>query len=373
MARLRFHSPHFVNPSETHSAATPRYIEHPARKRAWRAARRNLGWGVAFLIAALGVLGVALMLGGPRAILPLVFVLLSFTTLWVLARLKVFAQRNGVFFSLAVVALLGAGAALIEQMWVQLAPRFEVRRVEPKVALSPPSEATSMAPGGGIELPFLSDALGLEAPDPALPRVRANRDFTTSIAGKTYRVRAGETFLFADEKAGEIYFSAGEFLARVPGSYLSQLAPSPSGGAAAAKADPALLTLEQTANAQITARSQAEAARRFPGLARKDSPENRAYIQAYQDLKARESELLEDPEWPLHLAEMLAQRMGWEEMGVIEARPAIAESRIAPGTRVLDEAAPADATAPQLAPAPEAEPEPEPEPDIPPPPQVPPQ
>src|SRR4051794_10006207 len=105
-----------VLPNESSSPKPPtRFVEHPARRRAWRYAQRNLAWGAAFLFAALGLLGVALYIGGPAAMLPPVLCMLSFTALWILARLKIFSQRNGVFFSLAIVALLGALAALAQQ------------------------------------------------------------------------------------------------------------------------------------------------------------------------------------------------------------------------------------------------------------------
>src|SRR5262245_42862451 len=97
--------------TEAHSESSnqlTRYVEHPGRRRAIRAGRRNLAWGVAFLFAAACVCGISLFVGGPRAVIPPILFLACFTVLWVLARMKVFSQRNGVFFGLAVTALLGA-------------------------------------------------------------------------------------------------------------------------------------------------------------------------------------------------------------------------------------------------------------------------
>jgi hypothetical protein len=170
------------------------------------------------------------------------------------------------------------------------------------------------------------------------------------IGGKTYRIDPGDTFLFSDEKGGMLTISAGEFLARVPADSMELLSPAPV-KPIAAKAEDARSPLDKKIDAEMTQRSQKEAARRFPGLARPDSPENRIFVDAVRDLTQRNSELLEDPEWPMQLAETLARRLGWKEAGAIEEEaPQIVESKLAPGTRVI-------AT--------------EPEPDIPPPPREP--
>lgn len=316
-----------VNPNETSTTSQqPRFVEHPARRRAWRAAQRNLAWGVAFLFAALSVVSVAVFIGGPRAMLPLFICVLSFTALWVLARMKIFAQRNGVFFSLAIIAMLGALAALIEQAWLHLANRTTS---EPRVATSMPAQPTP--------IPALIEALQLEIPDSTLPRARATREITTAIGGKTYRIRRGDVFLFTDEKGGEVTIGAGEFLARVPSDSMELLAPSAT-KTAATKPEPAKNPLEEKANAEITERSRQEAIRRYPALLRKGTPENKDFVETVNDLVSRKSDFLENPEWPLELAQMLARRNGWKETGVIEDdTPPVVESKIAPGTKVLAE------------------------------------
>ncbi len=327
-----------MNPSDPSSST--RYVEHPARRRAWRAGQRNLAWGAAFLFAALSVLGIAFFLGGPRAIAAPALCLLAFTALWVLARMKIFGQRNGVFFALAVVAMIGAGAALVEQAWLNLGPRFATEvATQPNVTLN---EAEPLPPVlSAPELPFLVDALKLETPEPTLPRVRAMRDLTTTIGGKSYRIRKGETFLLSDEKAGRYEISAGEFIARVPVEAMDQLAPEPvkkSGPAASPKPAP----IENRAAtdpefAQTLAKSQKEAARRFPGLAIKGSTENKIFLDAYNHLKTTGSEMLDDPNWPVLLAEMLGPRYGWEDLDEKDPAPETVEPTIAPGTKMLAE------------------------------------
>jgi hypothetical protein len=49
-----------------------------------------------------------------------VLCLITFTILWVLARVRVFHQRNGVFFAAALVCLLGASVPLVERGYIAL-------------------------------------------------------------------------------------------------------------------------------------------------------------------------------------------------------------------------------------------------------------
>ncbi len=63
---------------------------------------------------------------------------------------------------------------------------------------------------------------------------------------------------------------------------------------------------------RLTQRAQQEAVRRYAALGVKGSPENRLFLQTYEDWKSSGSELLQDPEWPLLLANLLAKREGWE-------------------------------------------------------------
>src|SRR4051812_45530938 len=74
----------------------PRYVELPAlRERGY--GRRNLFLGSFLVICALALLAVAVLLAGSRAVLTLATCLVTFTGLFVLARLHIFRQRNGVF------------------------------------------------------------------------------------------------------------------------------------------------------------------------------------------------------------------------------------------------------------------------------------
>lgn len=285
--------------------------------------------------------------------IPPLICVFSFTALWVLARMKIFAQRNGVFFSLAVIAMLGAFAALIEQAWLHLAKRTES---EPRVATSMPAQ--TQPPVAAPQIPSLIEALQLEQPDSSLPRARATRDLTTTIGGKTYAIRRGDVFLFSDEKNGEVTLSAGEFLARVPTDSMQILSPTAE-AAPAPKSGTIKSVLEDKATAEITQRAQKEAARLYPALGRNGSAENRDFVDTVKELQRRNSDFFDNPEWPLELAQTLARRNGWKQSGVIDDdTPPVVESKIAPGTQVL-----AEPITPSPSPADD--------PDIPPPPRVP--
>jgi hypothetical protein len=236
-----------------------------------------------------------------------------------------------VFFSLAVIALLGALAALVEQGWRHLAKGGD----EPRVSTNVGSEVAMTSPGA-TEIPRLIDAFRLEQPDPSLPRARATRDLLTSIGDKSYRILRNDTFLLADERGGEVVLSAGEFLARVPANAVQILAPSTSAPTGGTPADDGKSPLEKQISAQLTQRAQAEAARRYPALGRAGTTENKLFVEAVNDLKNRNSDLLDDPEWPLELAQTLAKRLGWRESGVIDDTAApVVDSKLAPGTKVL--------------------------------------
>ena len=59
----------------------PRYLDVPRRRRAQLAAERNLKWGLAVLLLSLGLIGAALIVSGPRALVPVVICLVTLTIL----------------------------------------------------------------------------------------------------------------------------------------------------------------------------------------------------------------------------------------------------------------------------------------------------
>jgi hypothetical protein len=63
--------------------------------------------------------------------------------------------------------------------------------------------------------------------------------------------------------------------------------------------------------AQATNRAIIEVRRRYPALGVDGSPENRVYLEAYRELERLRPDFFEKPEWPIHLAEIVAKREGW--------------------------------------------------------------
>lgn len=290
-----------------------RYVDLPGDRNAVRTGRRNLLWGAALLFASLLVLALAVLLGGPRAMVAPLISLLTFTALWILARLKTFRQRNGVFFALAFTVLLGAVLAVCERGLV----RLNDARTASLPNVLPASAEEALPPP---EPPLLSEALQLTPPDPAEgSRVKVIQDTQVMIARNTYRVRAGETFALDGAKGGEVTFIAGEFRVRLPQNEVQIIGPQriqpPAQEKVAAKTAAKEKTPAPDATAiEIEGVARAEALRRFPALASANSPENKEFIQAVTELKQRRSAMLDDPEWPLRLAEILSQRSSWQEV-----------------------------------------------------------
>src|SRR5438552_14739933 len=92
------------HPVERAASFHPQYVSlHTLREHGH--GPRNLAWGVVTLVLAIALIGVALFVVGAKALLPVAGSLLTFTALFVLARMHVFRQRNGGFLALGIVCL----------------------------------------------------------------------------------------------------------------------------------------------------------------------------------------------------------------------------------------------------------------------------
>jgi len=294
-------------PAERGENFRPQYVSlHSLREHGH--GPRNLAWGVVTLLLALLLVGGSLFISGAQALLPLLTCLLTFTALFVLARMHVFRQRNGGFLALGIVALFGAAIPLLQVAFHSLDTFVKNRpaAVTPVVTLSgiaPP------APTG--EILSLIEAFALTAPDlKAGPLVRITKDARVTVEGKTYLVRAGDQFTFAARKGRDVTIAARDLLITVPAEATEVIEEKPTGVTPPTVAEPA--APEQT-TAQRTAASQREAIRRYPALGIKGSLENQMFVSLYTELRDNGGDdFFANPEWPIELAELLAQRERWQ-------------------------------------------------------------
>ena len=385
----RPYMPRIVDPTapgdEREDKFQPRYVEVPAlRERGF--GRRNLVWGVVTLALALALLIAAVVLTGQKAVLSLASCLVTCAALFVLARMHVFRQRNGGFLAIALVVLLGAVVALADRGYEALAG-----------IAAPQGAVTVAAHPVETEPPLLMQAFALAKPDGTQPQVKVLKDSRVVIAEKPYIIKAGDVFPLLEAKAGEATFVVRDLHVSLPVAAVEILGGKPAKEAAAAKeAAPVKETRESAmaaalaavnaaaANAAaapstepasiparpardglkpeaasadlaaVTESAKAEATRRYPALAIKDSRENEVFVTTYRQLRdSGNADFFSNPEWPLELAERLATENGWARGD--RSAPAAAEPVEAPGIEPpgMEPNAPAENTAgrpPQLPP-----------------------
>lgn len=305
---------------ESSEAFEPRYVEIPRRRRVQIAAERNLKWGLAVLLLALGLLGAALIVNGARALLPIVVCLITFTILWAMARLRVFHQRNGVFFATAIICLLGSIIPLVERAYIQLDRMVHAPVADASAAtLAAVNQATEITPES--EPPALVEAFKIKPPvDAAIDLVRVTDDIKVMVDRKPYLLRSGDTFALDDVKDGQVTFRANDLRLSLPEQAVELLPPRRPEPAFvnAAPVKPADLppppprVSDQEPAADITARANSEVMRRYPKVGVKDSPENQLFVERFNEFKKDRPEFFDEPEWPIYLAEGLAKEQGWQ-------------------------------------------------------------
>ena len=310
----------------------PRYVDVPRHRRAQLAAERNLKWGLAVMLLALGLVGAALIVSGPRALVPVVICLVTFIILWTMARLRVFHQRNSVFFAAALVCLLGATIPMIERGYVELdrmahsAPSVTAPGTGPsaiaaqKAPEPPPVAALEPEP----DLPSLVDALNIPVPSEEKANlIRIVENTKVLVGRKAYMLNAGDTFVLDEIKNGQVIFRANEMRLAVPESAVEQMSPGAADSAVATAAPPEMRAQakpprsakdhvsDKDLDGAATARAHAEAIRRYPAIGVEGSVENEFIVERFRKLKAERPEFFDEEEWPLFLAEGVAREQGW--------------------------------------------------------------
>ena len=289
---------------------------------------RNLLLSVLVVALLALIFAAALFLAGPLA--PVISAGSSFVSvlvLWTLWRMGLNRQPNGFFLSIVIAAFVAMFVPLATGLVVFLNEQQVQRRLS---AAEPAAPAPKETPTG---VPQLSEKFEVERPDPMKDDfVRVIRESRVRIDGEPYMIKVGEEFPLYRVAEDEVIFKAKDFLISLPPDVLDVFrapksvappTPAPETGTAATMPVPEQPgdSLSPRERAEITRKSQAEATRRYPALAVKDTRENLMFVETYNRLKSSGSELLKDPEWPLQIAEALAEREGWSRNDIAPSPP----------------------------------------------------
>ncbi len=311
----------------------PRYVQAPAL-RDHGMGPRNIFWGIAMLFVAFLLLVVAIFMVGGKAMFYLATGLLTFTALFVLARLHVFRQRNGGFLALGLVCMIGTAVPLLEKGY-EMAKVF----VNSRVVVSAPTVATHSDEQG---VPLLTQSFAISEPQGDGKQVKVVRDTQVVIGSKPFQIKAGDRFPLITVKGDQTTFAARDLLLSLPSSEVEVIDPSAlakgvsvntavvatpvvaaAGAASAPKSQKSgalgnaapKVAAPSSADAQLAEtilEAQKEAMRRYPALSIPDSIENAMFVSTYKELRdAGSEEFFADAKWPLHLADLLAKREGW--------------------------------------------------------------
>jgi hypothetical protein len=66
-------------------------------------------------------------------------------------------------------------------------------------------------------------------------------------------------------------------------------------------------------NSRLVADALQEVKRRYPPVAQVGSPENRLFVEAYQEYDRLRPDFFENPRWPIRLIDLVAKREGWKK------------------------------------------------------------
>ncbi len=113
--------------------------------------------------------------------------------------------------------------------------------------------------------------------------------------------------------AGTKALEPGATPAPLPGSEFALDGPqAATASGAATPTAPAPTTTDP--NEQAVNKAMVEARRRYPAVGKEGSPENKAYLEAYQELDRLRPDFFEAADWPLRLVELVAKREGWKRV-----------------------------------------------------------
>lgn len=296
---------------------------------------RNLAWAVISLLLAVIALWLGLKLNRAAVAQSLFASLGAFGVLWLLYNFRLLRQRNGILLAVALVVLLGtvipfvvAGLGKLDRIADEslatkeadapeaAAPTLTIpttkdappapptpdlpkeKPAQEKLVLEKPVQEKPAPPADdGIVREFMAPA-----PDPQAGKlIRIKQDCLVTIEGRKWRLKAGQIYQFKAIEDGIVTFRAGDQEVSIAAEYVTFTGQS-----------------KETPE-KITQMAAAEAARRYPALLDKNSPENVLLIARKKEMEsepAMKEIFFKDPKWPLVLAEQLAAQEGWKRADV---------------------------------------------------------
>jgi hypothetical protein len=321
----------------------PRYVDLPALRERGHGPR-NIWWGLFTLLLAMALFALAVFFAGGRAAVSVGICLLTFSALYVMAKLHLFRQRGGGFLAVSIVCLLGSLVALGERGFVAADALIKNQGL---FAFAP-----AAAHPADSDAPLLTQSFALSTPDPKKRQVRILKDSRIPIGEKQFAIKTGDLFPYVESKDGETTFAVRDLRFALPASAVEIIEPGAEARKVVSSADPAMPETKpntpapsktaappaaQVAKeelAQVTKSAQMEAARRYPALAVEGSRENRTFIETYKEMKiSGEDAFFANPTWPIILADDLAKREGWARDSQIDAGSPTASNGLLPAAR----------------------------------------
>jgi len=279
-------------------------------------ASRNLALGVAAVLAAVPIGGIALWWAPKESFVAMATATIVGLCLFLAMQFRLLLQRNGTFLLLAgaltltLLVPIGVRIMATGSEWAQTFAEFKHQQQAQPILVQSPTAAIS--PSLAAQAPAAAPAVAV--PDPA------------SVAEKA----AVEKQLVsrAEHKEGALSKAEHE--------------PKPEPQA-----------LDEDPVVRATRQAKDEAIRLYPALQNTGTPEHSMYLEAYNELtRARKFDFFKDPKWPLKIAEMLASREGWVRSDAKASGPGVASAKksLLPGSEI-NLLAPVREEAPTPAPA----------------------
>lgn len=191
------------------------------------------------------------------------------------------------------------------------------RAPEPAPAVGKGSPAAVLAmesskPAAPSENSDLPQPSVLDDGDQVGTRATMVRDVTVTLDGRSFLFKKGESFPVLQFLPSEIVLAAGDLKAPIKREDVQvEENNTPVNTPVASMEDET--PLSEAERKEVVRRAQDEAIKRYPNLAVEGTPEHSLFMAEYTNLTDSGSGLFDDAQWPLLLAEFLADKHGWEK------------------------------------------------------------